>query len=255
MITSQTIKKLTSFIDSDFPILSVHLGANTLHSPSGDYLLTQLHSLLHKGLSKEQRITFEDDINKITEYLQDYIPSARSIVFFTGGESLWEVVKLEFSLPTSISISNSPQLKPIQDSLKKYSMYLVLLVDREKARMFTVEQGEMVDHSEYIGSEVPQLSKSTGRDSAVGKSDINFRHNELLLSRHIAKTAKAVADFTKTKDVHFVIIGGHSEIFKKVAAALPQGLRSKIADTFVTEVNIPLNELLLESKKLASSVR
>ena len=254
MITVQTVKKLSSFIDSDVSILSVYLGADTLHSPSGEFLLTQFHSLLHQCLSKEQRVTFENDIKRITEYLQDYIPSARSVAFFTAGESLWQVVGLEFSLPISMCISNSPNLKPIQDSLKKYSMYLVLLVDREKARMFTVEQGEMVDHSEFLGSYVPQLSKSTGRDSAVGKSDINFRHNESLLSRHIAKIAQAVAAFTKTKDVHFVIIGGHSEIFKRVAASLPESLRSKIADTFVTEVNIPLNELLLESKKLAAGV-
>jgi hypothetical protein len=51
-----------------------------------------------------------------------------------------------------------------------------------------------------------------------------------------------------------VIIGGHSEMFKRVAASLPAELRSKVVDSFVTEINIPLNEILMESKKIAATV-
>jgi hypothetical protein len=139
------------------------------------------------------------------------------------------------------------------DALPRYSMYLVLLVDREKVRMFTVEQGELIDHSDYVGGYVPHHTKSTGREP-IGGDDAVFRHNETLLKRHIALVAKAVVEFTKTQDVHFVIIGGHSEIFKKVAASLPASIRNKIVNSFVTEINIPLNEILLESKKIAATV-
>jgi hypothetical protein len=120
--------------------------------------------------------------------------------------------------------------------------------------MFTVEQGEIVDHSEFIGGYVPQKVKSTGRDISGGDGDINFRHNEELLQRHIDLAAKAVTKFTKAGDIHFVIIGGHAEMFKKVAKSLPSSLQTKVAGSFVTEVNIPLNEILLESKKIAATI-
>ena len=205
-------------------------------------------------MNKDLRATFESDIKRIEEYLSEYKPLARSLIFFSAGSQLWEVEGLEFSLPASLSVGISPDLEPIIHSLHKYNKYLVLLVDREKARMFTVEQGEIVDRSEFIGSFVPQKVKSTGRVISGGNIDTMFRHNEELLQRHIELAAKAVAEFTESNDIHFVIIGGHVEIFKKVAKSLPSGLRAKVAGTFVTEVNIPLSDILLESKIVAAKI-
>jgi hypothetical protein len=253
MITLTTIKKLKKFERSNLQIMTVYLSEATLRSPTGAYLLSQFHSLLHRYLDKPMRVKFAADISRIEKTLAEHIPKARSLVVFTDGENLWEVVGLEFPLPASLTISTSPNMQPLLLALPKYSRYLVLLVDREKVRMFTVEQGEMIDHSDYIDGSVPQLSKSTGIDRA-GSTDGEFRHNQVLLQRHIEKTAKAVAKFTQSHDVHFVIIGGHSEMFKRVAASLPAGLRSKVVDSFVTEINIPLNEILMESKKIASTV-
>ena len=199
------------------------------------------------------RVEFAADISRIETALSEYIPKARTLVIFSAGEQLWQIVDLEFSLPPSLMISTSPNMTPLLEALPRYSKYLVLFVDREKMRMFTVEQGKMVDHTEYIGDPVPQNSKSTGIDRA-GSTDGNFRHNEVLLQQHIEKTAQAVAKFTRSNTVQFVIIGGHSELFKRVAASLPAGLRSKVAGSFVTEINITLNEILIESKKIAAAV-
>jgi len=253
MITLATIKILKAYNDPDHQVLSVYLGEDTKQSPMGEFLLSQFHSLLHSYADKDSRSHFDADIKRITSYLSDYTPKARSLIFFTAGEKLWQVIELEFSLPARLSVNASPEISPIIDALLKYSMYLVLLVDREKVRMFTVEQGELVDHSDYVGGYVPHHAKTTGQEPNQA-GDTIFRHNETLLTRHIALVAKAVAEFTKAKDVHFIIIGGHAEIFKKVAASLPPRLRSKIVDSFVTEINIPLNEILLESKAIAARV-
>jgi hypothetical protein len=242
MISPTTVKTIQAYSNSDNKVLSVYLGEDTRQSSNGEFLLTQFHSLLHGYFDKDLRREYDNDIKRISEFLVDYIPKARSLVFFTAGEHLWQVIELE-----------SPIIKPIVDALPRYSMYLVLLVDREKVRMFTVEQGELVDHSDYVGGYVPHHAKSTGREP-IGGDDAVFRHNETLLKRHVALVAKTVVEFTKTQDVHFVIIGGHSEIFKKVAASLPVSIRNKIVNSFVTEINIPLNEILLESKKIAATV-
>ena len=253
MITSATIKRLKTFERSGFQIMTVYLSEASLRAPTGTYFLSQFHSLIHHYLDKPMRVEFASDISRIEKMLGEHIPKARTLVIFSAGQQMWQIVGLEFSLPASLMISTSPNMSPILEALPRYSRYLVLLVDREKVRMFTVEQGEMIDHSELIGGYVPQDSKSTGIDRA-GSTDGNSRHNEVLLQRHIEKTAQAVAKFTSSHDVHFVIIGGHSEMFKRVAASLPAGLRSKVVDSFVTEINIPLNEILMESKKIAATV-
>ena len=254
MIQPNIIKGLKEFNDSPFTILSVYLGTDTLQAPSAEVLSTQLHSLIHQNLNNEQRVAFKDDIKRIEKYLSNYIPSARSIVFFTAGKNLWEVANLEFSMPANLSIGNSPVIKPLVESLQTHSKYLVLLVDREKARMFSVEQGEIVDRSQFIEGFVPPRVKSTGRDGILNQSDTNFRRNENLLKQHIDIAAKAVAKFTSANDINFVIIGGHAEMFKKVADSLPANLKSKVVAGFITEVNIPLNDILIESKKIAATI-
>ena len=253
MITASDITDLKTYERSGFQIMTVYLSGATRRSPDASQLLSQFHSLVHKYLDKPMRVEFAADIDRIQKMLTEHIPSARSLVIFSAGDQLWRVVGLEFPVPTSLVISTSPDLDSLLQVLPHYSRYLVLLVDREKARMFTVEQSEMIDHTDFIGTPIPQKSKSTGVDRA-GSSDGNSRHNEVLLQRHIAETAQAVAKFTQSNEVHFMIIGGHAEMFKRVAAALPAGLRSKVANSFVSEINIPLNEILLESKKIAALV-
>lgn len=249
MITPGKIKKLKTYNNSSFEILSVYLGTDSVQSPSGELLLKQFHSLKHKGLNKKQRVAFESDIERIEKYLGEYIPLARSLIFFSAGKQLWETVELEFSLAPSLSVGVSPNTDPLIHALHNYSKYLVLLVDRKKARMFIVEQGEIVDQAELIDGHVPQKVKSTSNAISGGEADISFRYNEEMLQHHVDLVARAVAKFTKNNAIHFVIIGGHSEMFKKIIKSLPTSLQDKVLSTFVTEPNIPLNDVLLKSKK------
>ncbi len=254
MIQSNVIEKLSKLEKSDFQILTVYLGTDTLQAPSSEMLLTQFHSLIHKKLNTVDRTIFKSDIQRIEKYLEAHVPSFRSLVFFSAGKHLWEVASLEFGMPAKITIDNSPDTTKLVESLQKHSKYLVILVDREKARMFTVEQGEITDQSEAIGSYVPPRVKATGRENFKNQTDTNFRHNEVLLKRHIDSVAKAITKFTKTNNINFVIIGGHAEMFRKVADSLPASLQSKIIVGFVTDVNAPLNKILRESKKIAASI-
>ena len=254
MIEPDVVEKLKTFKNSEFEILSVYLGEDTVQAPTGDYLKKQFHSLLHQNLDKDLRAKFGDDINSIEEYLKDYTPSGRTLVFFSAGDNLWEVVKLEFSLPSDISLDNSPNIVPIVDALNKYSKYLVLLTDREKTRMLLVEQGEIVDYSQFIGSYVPQRESATGKGSLPSQIDVNFRHTEKLLDDRLKLSADAVAKFVKDKDIHFIILGGHKEMFKRVAETLKSDLQSKIVGNFVSEVDLPLNQILFKSKSVAVKI-
>lgn len=251
MIEPGVIEKLKTYTDSSLQILSVYLGADTTQAPTGDFLEKQFHSLLHDNINKHQRNMFEYDIERINEYLKEYKPSGRTLVFFSAGENLWQVINLEFSLSPKLSIDNSPNIDPLLQAKSRYSEYMVLMTDREKTRMFTVEQGEITEYSEYEGSFVPQRASSTGKGSLPSQIDVNFRRIEKSLDERLKLSAHAVVEFAKHKNIHFIILGGHKEMFKRVAESLPIDLRSKIVGNFVTEIDLPLNEILAKSKIIA----
>jgi hypothetical protein len=255
MIEPNKINEIKKYNNSEFPILSVYLGVDSLQSPSEKFLTTQFHSLIHEQLDDDQRNIFEDDIKRIEDYLKDYKPSDRSLIFFSAGKNLWEVIGFEFSLPAEISISTSPYLEPIIMAQQKYSKYLVLLVDRQKARVFTVEQGEIIENRDFNDNFVPQKRSLTGRSMNYNTDDTASRHNDVLLGFHVKDACETAAKFAKEKNIEFLIIGGRDEMIPKIEKALPLELKNILSGSFVTEINLPLNEILIESKKVAAKIQ
>lgn len=254
MITPEKLKQLESFNNSRFMIMSVYLGSDSLQAPFDKYLISEFHSLLHQNFDKKMRETFRNDIARIETYLDNYAPSARTLAIFSAGDKLWEIIEFEFSIENSLSVDFSPNLDPIRSARQKYSKYLVLLVDREKARMFTVDQGEIAEHADYMGEYIPQDKKTIGHDGYPGQNNIHSRHLDILIDRHIDEVSKKLAEFVKSQDIDFVIIGGHKEMFVRVANSLPADLKNKLVGSFVSELNIPLNDILQESKRVAELV-
>lgn len=130
--------------------------------------------------------------------------------------------------------------------------YLVLLIDREKARMFTVYHGKIEDQKDIFDGEVPQDVKAKKID--WGRDDKIFRHIQQHLHYHLQFVAKAALEFAKGKKINFIILGGHKEMIPKMKAHLLYPLNKIVSGEFVTELNIPLNKVLLLSKKIVARI-
>lgn len=246
----EKIKKLRSYRNSLFPILSLYLGFEGKKSSPLSLFLSKLHSLIYKNFNKDEQEIFRKDVAKIDSYLRDFFDTRgnKSIVFFSSGKNLWEVISFEFYLPPLCLISNSPYLIPLQKAITEQKKYLVLLVDRKKARLFTVHLGNIEEHIDVFGEFVPQKVRQINK--AWAREDKILRHIEDHLHRHLQLIAKITDEFAKNKDFKFLILGGHRGLFKKIKKHLPKYLTKKIKDTFVTELNIPLNDIYLRSKKV-----
>lgn len=120
--------------------------------------------------------------------------------------------------------------------------YLVLLVDREKAILFTVRLGKIEERKEIFVGQVPQRVKA--KTINLGRTDKIMRHIEYHLNEHLKLVAKETREFIKDKNVKFIIIGSHHELFHKIKKHLKYPLNKMILGEFVTELNIPLSKIL-----------
>lgn len=120
--------------------------------------------------------------------------------------------------------------------------YLVLLADREKARLFTVNFGKIEEQKEIFDNNVPQNVKAKKID--YGRDDKIFRHIEQHLHYHLMLIAETAREFIKGKNINFIILGGHKELLPKMKAHLTYPLNKMVLGEFVTELNIPLAEAL-----------
>lgn len=130
--------------------------------------------------------------------------------------------------------------------------YLVLLADRKKAIFFTVNSGKIEERKEIVNDNVPQNVKAKKID--WGRDDKIFRHIEQHLHYHLKLIAKEVLEFAKGKHIRFLILGGHKELIPKIKAHLLYPLNKIVKGEFVTELNIPLNKVLLHSKKVTAQI-
>lgn len=235
-------------------ILSVYLSGSGKQTPYLDDLLTQFHELIHQALTEDERNRWSKDIGKIEKYLHESFErsNVRSVVFFASGKKNWQVLQFEFVLPPLVKILPESYLEPLKNKADQYQKYLVLLVDREKARLFTVHLGKIEEHKDIINGEVPQNVKAKKID--YGRDDIIFRHIQQHLHRHLQNIAGKTRDFTKGKNIHFIILGGHIEMIPRIKKHLPYPLNKMVLGEFITELNIPLNEVLLHSKKVATRI-
>ncbi|OGH20761.1 MAG: hypothetical protein A3D74_05550 [Candidatus Levybacteria bacterium RIFCSPHIGHO2_02_FULL_37_13] len=250
----KNLQRLASHKRSPYKILSLYLGFKDKKSPSGTVLVTLFHLLIHKSLTSLEKKAFREDLKKIEKYLQESFDTRgnRSIVFFTAGAHLFKVLQFEFYLPPDVSISYSPNVAPIVETISRYGAYLVLLADRKRARLFTVHLGKIEEHEDIVNGFVPQKVKHG--DDTWDAQDKILRHIEDHLHRHLKLIAQSVDDFVKQKRIEFIILGGHKEFFNKIKKHLPKRLAKKVLGELVTEINIPLNDVFLRSKKVAQNI-
>jgi len=254
MDKADVVARLRVYRNSVFPILTVYLGCSEKRPPQVSFCLSQLHSLVHQNLTQDEQKFWQKDINRIEEYLHQSFnrSNTRTTAFFSAGKNLWEALKFEFFLQPFLVVSHSPNLKPIEQALRKYRKYLVLLVDRAKARMFTVHLGEIEEHKDIFNGKVPQRVKAKKTD--YGRDDKIPRHIEDDLRRHLELLASEAKEFLKGKKSHFIILGSHKEMLPKIKQTLPYPLNKMVAGEFVTELNVPLSRVLSLSKKIASQI-
>ena len=113
------VRNLEKFQNSRFPILTIYLSSNSKEAPSSKFLLSQLHSLIHKNLSREEQKIFKKDIEKIEKYLTSQYDKRgkHALVFFSSGGNLWEVLDFDYYLPVLCLVSYSPYLNQINETL------------------------------------------------------------------------------------------------------------------------------------------
>lgn len=125
-------------------------------------------------------------------------------------------------------------------------------MDRQRGRMFTYENGNIIRSLELNNDDVPQNVKNG--ENAWDAQDKIFRHIEDHLHRHLVKVTDAARDFVKNEKIKGVLIGGHKPLFSKIEAEMKYPLSKKVLGKFVTELKIPTKEMISRVNEVISKI-
>ncbi|MCX7918105.1 MAG: hypothetical protein N3A72_00580 [bacterium] len=254
LITRQHVQELSSFSGNKFPVTSCYLNTTHKQTPQKTYITTakdliksSLATLDEKNLSAEQRKSVESDCKRISRYItSEFTPNkTRGVALFSSsGNNFWQVFQLPCPFPNELVIDAKPYIQPMVRMLDEYERYCVVLVNKEKARIFIVYLGQIEEYTSLF-DEVPKKVRRPGW--ASGAASHVERHIQYHVHLHLKHTADVLWSYYKKEPFDRLIIGGTKEILSDFERALHSYLQQRIAGRLNLELTASIEQVLEQS--------
>lgn len=171
------------------------------------------------------------EIENILE-LQRLPDRTRTLAFFFADRGTLKAYKLPVYIPTRIVMERDFYVHPFIKSMEKYPRYCVVVLERDRARIFDLFWGELEYETEEIRSEVPQRMNAA-RATWKGLEERKIQnHIEVHIDRHLKKVAEAVERYMSKNRIPYLVIGSRRELIPRFKEFLPRNFSRKIVGSY-----------------------
>lgn len=250
MITRKKVIDLLNFNAGSNWVLSFYHGTGGSKSRRKAYEIAAKDiikaGISEAGLPGDSKTQVERDGQRILDFLKmDFKGQARGLAIFVCGDAgLWQVFRLPVAVPDRCVINHSPYVLPMLRLVDEGRRYCIVVADKEKARIFTMYQGEISERTEIFG-EVPGWHKQGGWAQARFQ-----RHIEDASNKHLKHVADTVFELYKREGFGHLIIGGSQDIRTRLFRILHSYVQRNVAGYVNVEVASSTREILKASRKI-----
>src|SRR5579884_447860 len=223
------------------PVLSVYLDVdqtrpanlNRGFEVALDNMLRSLHQQLSEALSRRE---FQQDAARVRALVSGYVPSAKSLcVFCDESEQFLWWRELRLRLRNDVVWSGTPFIRPLLEALDEHERYGVILVDRARARLFTVFLGEIEEHEGAFALWDVHRFKSAGTDHLWSQQQFQ-RQADTHALWHRKRVAQSADQLLSEYGFDRLVLAGPGEATAELRRLLPKRLRTRI----VAELPLPV---------------
>jgi peptide subunit release factor 1 (eRF1) len=226
-------------------VLSVYLDTSPARAAGQGYLLAYrdqckaTRPLLPDGEGK----AFEAAARRAEAFLTDAEVAGRAGVALFVGEPPDYVYAAALPAPPleRLRWGSHPDIEPLQVLLDDYERVAVLLLDAERARLFTVYLGTIAS-AQTFEDYVPPKQKGGGW-FALAQSRA-ARHREDHVLRHVKRVTAALMTMLRQQPFDRLYLAGPAEPLAVLRHHLPRPLRARLAGTLSLELFAPDAEVL-----------
>ncbi|HZA76332.1 MAG TPA: hypothetical protein VE623_08075 [Acidimicrobiales bacterium] len=187
----------------------------------------EAHDLAHA-----ERMSLRADADRILE-LEELAPSlqGRTVALFRCSRRAFEeAVVLPGWVRDRIELDNTPYLRPLLAVLDEAHRYAVVIVDRERGRLFEFYLGVLEARRREDGRALRKADFAQG-DKEHGV----HRKAEELAKRHYRDVARALDHLVQQEGIELVVVGGHEDTVPAFVEQLPHHLHRKVVGTFIAD--------------------
>jgi peptide chain release factor subunit 1 len=248
-LTQDVIRSLAEFKADGAAVVSLYLDVDGRRFVRPRDYEVRLDALVREA--RERRNSHEpadEDLERVTAHVKAGIDRSGTkgvALFSCACEGLWEVIELPVPVRNQLVVNSTPHIRQLEAILDENERFGVLLADRQRARMFVFELGELVDKTELF-DELPRHEDDRGdwdRDHVRDHSAVAAQH-------HLRRAADVAFSVFQARGFDHLIIGAPDETARDLERELHSYLRERIA----ARLNVPVNSSEAAIKQAALEV-
>lgn len=226
-ITEDDIRELAGFRGEVAPVTSCYLDVDGGRHPRFQDVLHSLDVLFREARSRHGTDpSVAADLERMEEHVRAGIDRShtRGLAMFSSSASgLWKVVELPVPVRSQVVVNNTASIRQLETVVDEYERFGILLVDRQRARMFVFELGELIDSSEVF----EQLPRGDDVDHSRTK-DHNHSHTAAMLHQHLRHAAEVAFEVFQGKGFDRLIVSTPDELGSELVGVLHPYLQERI---------------------------
>ncbi|MGE5224869.1 MAG: hypothetical protein ACM3PY_20735 [Omnitrophica WOR_2 bacterium] len=227
MLTDSNLQELLSF-QAKYPVLSVYLNTDPSEGSADAYKL-RLRSLL-------KDIDLPEDVETVVRYFDhEFDWKGRSVAIFScAPEGFMRAYPLAVPVRSRVRVGDQPYVKPLADLFDAYGGFGVVLVDKQGARLFYFNLGQLGEQEGTLGEEIRHTKRGGSSSVAGRRGGVAGQTNYVdeVAERNMRDAADFAARFFALKNVRRVLIGGTDDNVALFRSLLPKAWQSLIVGTF-----------------------
>lgn len=121
--------------------------------------------------------------------------------------------------------------------------YLFIVADLKKADLYLFNKGDLEDTKMIMDPIVNKKIKSNTHELYARNKKLEHKRENQIHS-HLQLIVSQAKSLLADKHINGIFIGGHKTMFNAIEKELPKDLQEKVRNEFITELNIPQEEII-----------
>jgi len=188
------------------------------------------------GFGPEAARSVAADLDRIADWVRRGFDRSRvrGLAFFACSDDGWfEVVESPLPVANGIVVNHTPHVRPLESVLQAYERFAVVLVDRQRARLFRFELGELTEHTEVFEAalrDVTAAAAGPGHPAQGSRGAAVQRRIDEAAHRNLKHAADVAFAELQRRPVDHVILGGPHEVVVEFEGLLHPWVRQRVVD-------------------------
>jgi peptide chain release factor subunit 1 len=242
VITDEVIRSLAGFKGDMSPVTTCYLDVDGRR-----YFRHQDVELALDGVLKDARAKSNGDGSVVADLkrIEDYVRAGidrshtRGLALFScSAKNFWQAIHLPVPVPTRLVINDCPAVTELEAVLAASEAIGLLLVDRQRTRVFVFQLGELTEHTESV-DELPR-----DYDTVDGRPRDNPQdHVDALLQRHLRNSAELAWRVFQERGFKHLALACPDELVRELEASLHPYLSQRLTGRVRLAVGAGLEEV------------